>query len=170
MNRRRASDSQAATVLLGAAAIVAVAICLGVLANHLSPHGVPLFASEESLRPRVPAVVTYVGLDEARARLGEPGVIFLDARPAGAFAEGHVRGALSLPADSFAEAHGALQDKLRAAVLLVCYCEDMMCEDAARLTELLSDAGYRNVALMFEGWEGWRAAGYPSSSGEEAHP
>ena len=41
-------------------------------------------------------------------------------------------------------------------------------DGAARLTELLSDAGYANVALMFEGWEGWRAAGYPSSSGEEA--
>jgi rhodanese-related sulfurtransferase len=146
-------------------AIVTVAVCLGLLANHISARSLPLFASEESLRPAVPSAIAYIGLDEVRQRMEEPGVIIIDARPPEAFASGHVRGAVSLPAADFQKQQRSMEARLRAATLLICYCDGITCDDGARLCALLSAAGYRNTTLMFEGWEGWQKAGYPTSSG-----
>ncbi len=167
MSARPASESQGA-LLLGAAAIITVAICLGLLANHVSARSLPLFASEESLRPDVPSGVAYMGLSEARARLDEAGVIFLDARSPAEFASGHLRGAVNLPVADFQSASRPLQARLHLATLLICYCDSMTCDDGAQLCGLLSAAGYRQVVLMFEGWEGWQQAGYPVSTGEAA--
>ena len=158
--------NDATTVLMGAAAIVVVAVCVGVVVNHLSPRALPLFASEQSLRPSVSAAVTYTSIDEARELLGDPGAIFLDARPAAAFDEGHIEGALSLPVDDFDEVEQALRAALRRAARLITYCDGIDCEQAAQLADKLTNAGYRNIALMFEGWEAWERAGYPAAEGE----
>ncbi len=161
------SANDRGAILLGAAAIVVVAICLGLAANHISTHSLPLFASEQSLRPEVPPSVTYVGMKEVKQRLNEPGVMIIDARTPGEFASGHVQGAVNLPVGDFDREQRAMQARLRAATLLICYCAGITCDDGARLSALLSAAGYSNVMLMFEGWEGWQKAGYPSASTTE---
>jgi len=162
-----ASEHHAGAILLGAAAIVVIAISAGLIANYLLPYSLPLFASEQDLNPPVPAELTPISLDQARRRLDEPEVIFLDARSPEAFAAGHVKGALNLPPGSFHDMHASLlQEQLRAAELLICYCDSTTCGQAEHLCELLSAAGYSNVAVMPEGWEGWDQAGYPKSSGK----
>ncbi|UCH35927.1 MAG: rhodanese-like domain-containing protein [Armatimonadota bacterium] len=164
---KKADLDEATTVLLGAAAIVVLAVCVGLVVNHLSSDGLPLFASQHSLRPPVSAGATYMSIDEAREFLDEQGAIFLDARPAAAFDEGHIEGAVSLPVEDFAETEAALRDALRGATVLICYCDGIDCEQGAQLADQLVNAGYYNVALMFEGWEEWERAGYPASSAAE---
>ena len=163
MNRWRASYDQG-TILLGAAAIFAAAICLGLVANQFSSLALPLFASEESLRPEVPSEVAYVGVSEVSARLEEPGLLLLDARIPDEFALGHLPGAINLYVDDFDSQEPPLRDRLRAATTLVAYCNDMTCDEGARLCARLSAAGYGNVLLMFEGWQGWSDAGHPVSA------
>jgi rhodanese-related sulfurtransferase len=165
MISRSGTDRDWGTVLLGAAAIVVVAVCLGLVANQRSSHRLPLLASEESLRPPAPATVGYLSLDEARRQLDDPEALFLDARVPEAFAAGHIRGALSLPVGDFDELHPGLEERLQAASALIVYCDNIVCDDAARLSEALVSAGYPRISLMFEGWEGWRDADYPSSPG-----
>jgi len=167
MTSRSGTDRDWSTVLLGAAAIVVVAVCLGLVANQRSSHRLPLLASEESLRPPAPEAAGYASLAEARRQLDDPDVLFLDARPPEAFAAGHVRGALSLPVGDFEERHPGLAEPLRAATTLIVYCSDIACEDSAHLSELLLAAGYPRVVIMFEGWDGWRGADYPWTAGAE---
>jgi len=165
MISRSGSGRDWGTILLGAVAIIVLAVCLGLVANHRSSHRLPLFASEESLRPPAPATVAYLSLAEARRQLDEPDVLFLDARVPEAFAAGHVRGALSLPVGDFDDLHPGLEKRLQAASALIVYCDNIVCDDAARLSEALASAGYPRVSIMFEGWDGWRGADYPWSSG-----
>ncbi|NIM05268.1 MAG: hypothetical protein GTO55_04165 [Armatimonadetes bacterium] len=167
MNLHTTSDDQSATSL-GAAAIIILAICLGLLSNHFSSNSLALFASEESLRPEIPPEVDYIGIEEVRMRLGEEGVLILDARPPEEFTEGHIESAVNLYIKDFDDQSLRMQEQLGAASLLICYCDDMMCDRGARLSARLSAAGYGNVVLMFEGWDGWQEAGYPSFSGDEA--
>ena len=167
MNLRPASHSQGA-ILLGAAAILTAAICAGLLANELSSRPLSLFASEDAVRPEVPPAVAYVGLAEVRARQEEPGVLIIDARPPEEFAAGHIEGAVNLPVADFDKQSRSLQARLRAAASLICYCDGLGCDDGARLCALLSAAGYRDVTLMYEGWEGWQQAGYPTSLAQGA--
>lgn len=166
MNRRPAPGNQG-TILLGAAAILTVAICMGLVANQLSSRPLPLFASEDAVRPGMPPAVAYVGLAEVKARQEEPGVLIIDARSPEEFAAGHIPGAVNLPAADLDRLSRALEARLRAATFLICYCDSLACDDGARLCALLSAAGYSEVALMFEGWQGWQQAGYPTSSGQE---
>lgn len=167
MNLRPAPDSQG-TILLGAAAILTAAICLGLLANQFSSRRLPLFGSEQSLRPEVPSAVAYIGLEEVNSRREEPGVLIIDARLPEEFAAGHIEGAVSLPVADFDGQSLRLQARLRAATSLICYCDGIACDDSARLCTLLSAAGYQEVMLMFAGWEGWQQAGYPTSSDKAA--
>jgi len=163
MNRRWERRDQG-TVLLGAAAIVAFALCLGLVMNQFSSRGLPLFASEETLRPETPAEVAYIGLEEVSRRRAEPGTVVIDARSSEDFAALHLDGAVSLPVSEFSSQLPSFEKRLRAATLLVCYCESIACDDGARLAALLSSEGYHEVVLMYEGLEGWQGAGYPVSS------
>jgi rhodanese-related sulfurtransferase len=166
MIARHTSPSDAGTVALGAAAILTVAVCLGLAANHLSTHSLPLFASPDSLRPPIARGVRYMSVVEARELLSKPGVVFVDARSPEPFEVGHIRGAINLPVAAFAKDYGgAAAGELRKAELLVCYCETISCDEGARLTQALFAGGYPNVALMFEGWEAWKSAGYPTACG-----
>jgi len=159
--RGRACEIEFRDVLLGAAAIVSLALLLGLLTNHVAAKGVPLFASDRDLRPPVPEGVSYLSLAEASGFLGQPGVLFLDGRPPEAFQEGHLPGAVNLPVDEVGRYHGALEQRMRAAALLICYCDALNCDEGSRLTRQVVALGYPNVALMFEGWEGWQRAELP---------
>lgn len=154
------------TALLGAAAMVALAPCLGLIANHLSASPLPLFASAATLRAPVSAGISYMSVGEVRARLGQPGVLVADGRPLEAFAAGHLPGACSLPVEAFAEADVAMRGDLEHAQQVICYCDSIGCDEAARLARLLSEGGYQRIAVMFEGFEGWREAGYPTETGQ----
>jgi len=116
----------------------------------------------------VPPSVTYVSVGEAMSRLDQPGVIFLDARLPDEFVRSHVSGAVNLPVERFKGDYGRLKARLRSAAALVCYCENISCDEGARLSTRLTEAGCDNILFMFEGWEAWEEAGYPVSAGREA--
>ena len=154
-------------VVLGALAIVLGSVALGLLANHFSPHPVPVLQKTEGAHLALPPGITGLTLAEAKRDLDAKQIPFLDARSPEEYAAGHLPGALSLPVADFENHFLALAERLEAQPTLIVYCESADCGDGLQLAERLKEA-YQGKVMLFEaGWLGWVAAKYPVTKGEQ---
>ncbi len=191
MSRRlRASrgHSDALIVILGALAIVIGSSAVGVAVNHLSPRGIPVFSAPSAGQERAPAPGTPVRQDlapaptiptplpkglepittaEAKSALDKHIALFIDARPADQYAQGHLPGALSLPADKFDDTFPGLADRIEASPFLVIYCDGAECSDSIHVAERLLAYGFLGARVMVDGYRAWTAAGYPIAKGSK---
>jgi rhodanese-related sulfurtransferase len=87
--------------------------------------------------------------------------LFVDARSFEDFENGHIKGAESLPLGQFDEHIGAFRKKYPANNFIVTYCSGRTCNDSHRLEQLLFDHGYVNVSIFIDGYQGWKAEGFP---------
>jgi rhodanese-related sulfurtransferase len=106
----------------------------------------------------------WIEQGEARALLGDPGVVFVDCRPSDQFQTGHISSALSMPSDQ--ELFGAAADLLRTARTIIAYCDARGgCESSQRLAARLRELGLADVRILREGLPAWLQNGYPAESG-----
>ncbi|MBB3229453.1 rhodanese-like domain-containing protein [Halomonas stenophila] len=83
--------------------------------------------------------------------------ILVDTLPAGAFAEGHLPGAINIVSDDILdEAPRRLPDK-QATIVVYCTSED--CKRASRAAERLARLGYTEVYHYEGGKRAWKADG-----------
>jgi len=87
--------------------------------------------------------------------------VFLDARSDESFKNGHIKGSESLPLGQFDDLIETFKKKHPANTFIVTYCSGRTCDDSHRLEELLFDHGYVNVSIFIDGYQGWKAEGYP---------
>lgn len=87
--------------------------------------------------------------------------LFVDARTKDAYAEGHVKGAISLPVGEFDLKIDAFSDRYLLDQPIIVYCSGRSCEDGHRLSEKLIDFGYDKIRVMIDGFPGWQAKGFP---------
>lgn len=84
----------------------------------------------------------------------------MDARDPDEFAQGHVPGAVNLPAEALltglGEASALPQDKP-----LVLYCSNLACPKSKELAQGLGEMGFSKLTVLPEGLEGWISAGGP---------
>jgi len=99
----------------------------------------------------------------------QAGVPFLDARRSGDYAEGHVKGAWSLPVWEDGLQEAITRFEAQAApdpkAPLVLYCAGGGCEDSHLLARRLLELGYRNLLVYGGGWPDWTAKGHPGTKG-----
>ncbi len=91
--------------------------------------------------------------------------LFIDARSAGAFREGHVVGARSVPYDGPGM---RIPDELLAIPrdrTLVVYCEGGDCRSSLGLAKLIHDKGFKDIRVMTGGWTEWTRSGLPTETG-----
>jgi rhodanese-related sulfurtransferase len=110
------------------------------------------------------AQIQTVTLDAARAKY-EAGVLFIDARPAGDFAAGHIRGAVNVPASKSAEEIGAQLKGLNRDDEVVVYCDGAECGSSTTVAGRLRELGFSRAAVFFGGWQEWTAARLPVAQG-----
>lgn len=100
-----------------------------------------------------------ISLKQARKMLREkiPGLIILDVRTPGEYADGHISDARNMNffGPDFEREIAALP---KEAPIIV-YCNSGRRSEAA--AEMLRDAGFQNVYDMRQGMSGWRKAGLP---------
>jgi len=178
----RSGHSDALAVIAGALAIVIGASALGLAVNRLSPRGIPLFpaapvrqelvAAPKPVRQghgpatvSLPKGISSITISDARAAIADHVALFLDARPAEQYAEGHIPGALNLPSDSFDDVFPDLADRIEASPFLVVYCEGAECSDAIHVAERLTEYGFLGTRVMVEGFRAWADAGNPVTVG-----
>ena len=98
-----------------------------------------------------------LGVTEFSAKVAEAGVITLDVRTPGEFAEGHVEGArlIDFQSGNFENEIAALDKNATYAV----YCRSG--NRSGQAVKVMQDAGFTNVFNMNGGVIDWANAGFP---------
>jgi len=65
--------------------------------SQTQPQQVPEFSIPTSIPANALAAEPRIGIEEAKAQLGQPGVIFVDVRDPASYAAGHIEGAINVP-------------------------------------------------------------------------
>lgn len=143
--------------------IVLLSITAGLAGHQISPRALPPITSPKP----APKAETFISLDEA-SRLWHLGAaLFLDGREPEDYAAGHIRNALNLPAQSFAQHFGDIVPMLTLASPMVLYCDGSECDLSRLLAEGLRQQGYTNLHILSNGWTAWRQAGLPMTCGSQ---
>lgn len=154
---------------MGALALVTGSAVLGVVVNQLSPRGIPLLTtSADADAPAalaLPDGLRGVDLAEARSANNEQTALFLDARSAEDYAEGHVPGALSLPAYEFDDRFPEIADRVEEAERVIVYCDGVECSDSIHVAERLVEYGFSDVSVFESGWRVWAESKAPVTAG-----
>lgn len=106
---------------------------------------------------RLPEGVGAADLAAVRAAVRASNRIFLDARGESAFREGHIPGALWMPAERAAERVEALSLDPQAAYVI--YCDGGNCFASIELARRLRLMDFTRLEVFEGGWDAWSAAG-----------
>ena len=153
-----------AGILLKAAIIVVVASCIGIAVNLVSPHAIPWVYTRPKEIVAAGAAISIIDENKAHELLDDGTAIFVDARHDADYAEGHVKGAFSLPAPEKENRFVELQPMLPEESCVIVYCGDPECEMADKVARFLAQLGYKKVEIMRAGFSAWKKAGYPVES------
>ncbi len=143
----------------------ACAIALG--SNALRKDAIPL-AADWSVEARFADAAgqdSMIDLEEARVLFERGAAVFVDARPGSQYAEGHIRGALSLPFHEVDDHFMDVADRLEVPKTIVTYCDGEGCELSHELALFLKQIGFENVRVLVNGWTVWQQAGLPTEAG-----
>ena len=161
----RAGRSEVVPALVGAIALVIGSAVLGVAVNQVSPRGIPLLAiTADAGGPAtlaLPEGLEGVDLPAARSAFDEQAALFLDARSPEDYAEGHVPGALSLPAYEFDARFPEIAERVEEAQSIVVYCDGVECSDSIHVAERLVEYGFSDVSVFESGWRAWAESKAP---------
>jgi len=128
------------------------------------------------------ATPVIVDVAWALAHAGDPDLVFVDAREAGAFAAGHVAGAASVPTRSLLRTVGSVPDEVvtpatfadvvgkagvGASSRVVIY-EDKVGWDAGRVFWSFEVMGHPEVHVLDGGLDAWKAGGGKTEGGKGA--
>jgi rhodanese-related sulfurtransferase len=154
--------------LLQAITIILLSGVFGLAVNGLRADGIPLVErwQEKVLNEQLTGGLPAVSLKEAKEAHAKGDALFVDARDAAFYEEGHIPGAVSLPVHDFEMVFARLQEQLLAAPRLITYCDGASCEMSVELTEKLLFAGFVQVEIFTGGMQQWKAAGLPVVSDE----
>ncbi len=147
------------TVLLG---LIAAVIGLGY--NLFRPVQLPLIAKKMPIIYQLPiesskSVVVAIGTEQAKF-LYEDGTVFIDAREAEYYEEGHITGAWNIGSPlELAFKLDSLQGKTGS---IVTYCGEDDCGSSEELAYTLKEMGFTKLYIYKGGWLEWQAAGLPS--------
>ncbi len=154
---RRAILQMLALVFLGTAVSFAY--------NAASPKSVPISGGKQAILQQ--QGTRMLTTDEVKFYAQQPGTLLVDARSFEEYELGHIKGALSLPLDSFDKDFGAVAPQLRQAKLIIVYCSGGSCGTSEELAKKLQESGLRGLAVYSDGLPGWMRAKLPIASGAE---
>ncbi|MBE0586293.1 MAG: rhodanese-like domain-containing protein [Desulfofustis sp.] len=159
--RQLLSAAWQATLLLVCAALI------GIVTNIVRGDGIPLIgdwsAGGASANQQDGLVIA---LEQAKERFEKDTALFIDARSAVEYQDGHIAGALSLPLDEAENRSIDLIDRLYDKKMVITYCDGESCNLSHELAVFLQDMGVEQVRVLFNGWTVWREAGLPVGQGD----
>jgi rhodanese-related sulfurtransferase len=139
--------------------LVVVFAAFGLAFNAVSPKGVSIF--KEPPKPTSPW--KHLSLEEGFALWQEQEAIFVDAREVENFQAGHISRAMNLPEYEFEKHWAEFAQNVAPELDLVIYCNGGDCEQSHKLAERLKQAGYTRIAILADGYLGWRDGKFPTT-------
>ncbi len=146
--------------------ILLASAVLAVVANRVHPRRIPWVqdwtrqVEDQAVKQNIKVIPLTVALGKFHS--GE--ALFVDARSADHFAQGHISGAVSVPFERFDELFPFIVDLIDSGRELVVYCTNRECDDALLLASMLKELGGSNTGLYIDGFEFWQKHGGATSS------
>jgi len=106
-----------------------------------------------------------ITLEEAEKLYFTHAAVFIDARSAEEYAQGHIRDARSLPWQDVDLNFMTVTADLELTTPIVTYCDGETCELSHDLALFLRDAGFTDTRVLVNGLTVWQQAGLPVESG-----
>lgn len=149
-------------------ALIVLAMMLALGANQWRANGIPLIGdwSVDARFSGASGKSLVIDLEEAGQLFSQDEALFVDARPENQYAQGHIRGALSLSWQEVDRCFMEMADQLEGQKTIVAYCDGESCDLSHELALFLKDMGFENVRVLVNGWTVWQQAGLPTDGGE----
>jgi rhodanese-related sulfurtransferase len=113
----------------------------------------------------LPDGTSPMGLSGVRTAVERGDTLILDARPAEDYAEAHIPGALSLPANDFDDRFPEVADSIEQASRIIVYCSGVECSDSIEVAERLVGFRFKSISVFEQGFRAWAAAHLPVEEG-----
>ncbi len=131
----------------------------------VDPLAIPA-PSRGSEAPELPEIPDYgrpvpIELAAVKQLYDAHAVLFVDAREAWEFEEGHIPGAISLPHEDVITDPARLERLDTGGKPIVTYCGGGTCEISLSLAWELLGVGHAQIAVYMGGFPEWQQAGYP---------
>jgi rhodanese-related sulfurtransferase len=154
---RKNNDCRCFRAISQGGALLLFAVFLGLSTNQFRTQKLALIGnwspeSRSTMDSQTEALITP---DEAEAMFFAQSVVFVDARSNSQFIEGHIPGAYNLPQEDLERSLADFVDTHPLDALIVTYCDGEACELSNLAAMTLSDKGYTNVRVFFNGWTIW---------------
>jgi len=120
-----------------------------------------LRADTQKIKSMAPSV-GVITLAEAKQRLDSGAAVFIDARHALLYRDGHIQGAISFPVQDYEKTRSLEKIANLKEAKVVVYCSGKDCPDSGTLAGYLAKEGFLDIEIFEGGWPEWSAAGYPS--------
>jgi rhodanese-related sulfurtransferase len=105
-----------------------------------------------------------ISLEEAEKLYFTHAAVFIDARSAEEYAQGHIRNARSLPWQEVDLNFMTVTADLEMTTPIITYCDGETCELSHDLALFLRDAGFTDTRVLVNGWTVWQQAGLPTAA------
>jgi len=144
--------------------IATLLLLAGVLAagvNLLHPHRIPWTQNWSNMveAKAHKEGIRVIPLSVALQIHNQKTAIFIDARSAKEFSEGHISSAQSIPLQQFDDHFEEIGNLIDAQKPLIVYCTNRDCDDALLLCIELQAMGAENLRLYIDGFEQWEHYG-----------
>ena len=146
--------------VLRIAIILLAAAATAIAANALHPKRIAWFVARDVIYPPpTPEQAAAAIPREQVVAAIQQGAPVVDARKPDDFKEGHIPGAINIPADDPLPYMEALTARSLPEDLVIVYCGGDSCDDSKIVFDLLKGNGFQNIRLYFGGWKDWTEAG-----------
>ena len=156
------------TIAKEIAILMGISIAMAFAVNLISPRGISLIGqwntSEVVISAKGDTVDQRLDIKEpAEAkRIYDSGTaVFVDARSSETYIEGHIKGAVTLPAKDFDHLIDSFLKEHPLSSPLVTYCSGRECDDSHELARYLLNEGFTSVRVFIDGYPAWKKEGFP---------
>lgn len=157
-------------IILQMTIIFFLSLVVGIAYNQFSTSPLPIFKRYDPLRidnppgngsgNAEPVYLEEIDLETMKHMVADGQVTPVDARTKAEFAEGHIPGAISLPAYEFDRYYPQVS-ALLAGKIVVTYCSSFDCLDSTLLGQELYRKGHTDIMVFRGGIDEWRQSGSP---------
>ena len=132
--------------------IVSISILAALLFNFVNEQRIPVL-----YHPYVFDDDEELSLEDVKIIYKHKEALFIDARTAEEYQEGHIPDAINIPADFGRTQKMEMLNKIPKGLQIIVYCENAQCYMAERLAKEMQYLKYTSVAVFKGGWEEWNA-------------
>ncbi|MBW2557343.1 MAG: rhodanese-like domain-containing protein [Deltaproteobacteria bacterium] len=145
---------------------------VGICVNYLRPDSIPIVGDWSAKTSMAAATQDKLSIPLAGAAnlFSEQLAVFIDARDEQEYADGHIRGALSLAWDDASERFPEIAGDIPSGTMIITYCDGEGCHMSYDLAVFLRDKGFENVWELANGWTVWQDANLPVEEGNAVSP